>query len=79
MVTVGNVSVLICEFSGMAVEWCKNGTGCRASNLIEKQKSFFNIPTSTQHTTVYTCKVTDHVGNLNCTKSANITVIVTKK
>ena len=82
MVTVGNnVSVLVCKVSGMAadVEWCKNDTDCHTSRLDKNQESYFRVLTRTQHTTVYTCKVISRVENVNCTKSANITVIVTKK
>ena len=78
MVTVGNLVVLVCRVSGMAVEWCKNDADCHVSSLNKNQESFFVVPTRTQHTTVYTCKVTDHVGNVNCTKSASITVIVVR-
>ena len=81
MVTVHSVTVLVCRVSGsgMAIKWCKSDDDCHNSILNGNQESYFRVPTRTQHTTVYTCTVIDRVGNVNCTKSANITVIVTKK
>ena len=81
MVTVGNLSVLVCRISGsgMAIKWCNSDGDCHNSILNGNQESYFRVPTRTQHTTVYTCKVINRVENVNCTKSANITVIVTKK
>ena len=82
MISVGNLAaVLVCKVSGMAVEWWRNDVNVThyATRLDHNQESFYKVPTSTPHTTIYTCKVIDYVGNEKCTKSANVTVIVTKK
>ena len=65
----------------MAVEWWGNDVNVTSSatRLNRNKQSFYIAPTSTPHTTVYTCKVIDHVENVKCTKSANVTMIVTEK
>ena len=82
MISVGKVVVLVCNVSGMAVEWWENEVNVTSSRsateLNHNKKSFYIVPTSTPHTTVYTCKVIDLVENVKCTKSANVTVIVTE-
>ena len=65
----------------MAVEWWRNDVNVThlATRLNHNKESFYIAPTSTPHTAVYTCKVIDHVENVKCTKSANVTVMVTEK
>ena len=75
------IAVLVCRVFGMAVEWWENDVNITSSatRLNHDNESFYRVPTKTPHSTVYTCKVVDHVENVKCTKSANVTVIVTEK
>ena len=80
-ISVGKLAVLVCRVSGMAVEWWRNDVNVTdlATRLNHNKESFYIAPTSSPHSAVYTCKVIDHVENVKCTKSANVTVIVTQK
>ena len=78
-VDVGDFLLLLCNANGLpspTVQWYqgKNPIGARA--LTEK---IHYVPTTSPHTTVYTCVSTNNAGGELRTVKADITVIVQRK
>ena len=77
MTNVGSLATLSCRATGNPiprVQWYKDDTAVNPISLSFQQTLI--IPTDMPHTTVYTCKGTNYIGNMKHTRSANITVIV---
>ena len=77
MTNVGSLAILYCRAAGNPiprVQWYKEDTTVNPVSSPFQQS--FIVPTNMPHTTVYTCKGTNYIGNIKYTGSANITVIV---
>ena len=77
---VGSLVILYCRATGKpipTVQWYKDDATVNPVPSLFQQT--FIVPTTTSHTTIYTCKGTNYAGNVKHTTSANITVIVKGK
>ena len=73
-VTVGSRLPLYCSAHGLplpTVQWYVNDS---AAN--QQPPEIHLVPTTSPHTTVYTCVATNNAGNMTHTVNKNITVIV---
>ena len=80
MTNVGSLAILYCTAIGKPiprVQWYKDDT--TVNPISSSFQQTFIVPTNMPHTTVYTCKGTNYIGNIKHTKSATITVIVKGK
>ena len=74
MTNVGSLAILYCRAIGKPiprVQWYKDDT--TVNSISSSFQQSFIVPTNMPHTTVYTCKGINYIGNM---RSANITVIV---
>ena len=74
---MGSLAVLYCRAIGKPipqVQWYKDDTAVNPISSPFLQTLI--VPTDIRHTTVYTCKGTNYIGNMKYTRSADITVIV---
>ena len=74
VVAVGSRLPLYCTAYGLplpTVQWYINN-----SPTNQHPPEFYLVPTTSAHTTVYTCVATNNAGNITHTVSKNITVIV---
>ena len=72
-----SLPILFCRAKGRpspSVQWYKDDTA--VNPFLSPMQQSFIVPHNMPHTTVYTCKAMNNVGNTECEKSANITVIV---
>jgi len=77
MINVGSLGILHCRAKGRpipTVQWYKDGIAVNPFASIFQQS--FVVPTNISHTTVYTCVGINYAGNIEHTKSVNITVII---
>ena len=77
MTNVGSLATLYCKAIGKPiprVQWYKDDTTVNPISSPFQQS--FVVPTNMPHTTVYTCRGTNYIGNIKHIRSANITVIV---
>ena len=77
MTNVGSLAILYCRAIGKPipqVQWYKDDT--TVNPISSSFQQTFIIPTNMPHTTVYTCRGINYIGNMKHTRSANITVIV---
>ena len=73
-VTVGFRLTLYCSACGLplpTVQWYINDSPAN-----HQPPEFYLVPTTSAHTTVYTCIATNNAGNMTHVVSKNITVIV---
>ena len=77
MTNMGSLAVLYCRAAGNPiprVQWYKDDTTINPISSPFQQTLI--VPTDMPHTTVYTCKGTNYIGNMKYTRSVDITVIV---
>ena len=77
---VGGLVILYCTSEGKPipkVQWFKDDTA--VTPLPSHYQQAFLPPTTSPHTTVYTCKGVNYAGNMTHTRSANITINVQSK
>ena len=77
MTNVGSLAILYCRAIGKPiprVQWYKDDT--TVNSISSSFQQSFIVPTNMPHTTVYTCKGINYIGNMKHIRSANITVIV---
>ena len=74
-VSVDGILRLYCTADGYphpTVQWYQNDTLIKQRNPAES----YLVPTTSNHTTVYTCVASNAIGNTTYTASKNVTVIV---
>ena len=77
MTNVDSLAILYCRATGNPiprVQWYKDDTAVNPISSSFQQTLI--VPTDMPHTTVYTCKGTNYIGNMKHTGSAGVTVIV---
>ena len=78
-IDVGDFLLLLCNAEGLptpTVQWYKGDDAIGDHDLSEK---IYYVPTTTPHTTVYTCVSRNKAGGKTRTVNANITIIVQRK
>jgi len=75
--SVGQPVTLLCKAEGLptpTVQWFKNNKAVKKASNIQLQA--FNVPTTSPHSTVYTCVSTNNAGGIMHTTKKNISVTV---